>query len=93
MMGKYSEVTKKHKLIELETPNLVSSKQIMIKYSYSGSINARAKPKTPPTAKHIYNVFLVPNTNAINPDIKHARDSDKHEMITFSNISPGMYFM
>lgn len=59
-VGKYSAVTKKHRLNALETPNLVNSKHAEIMKILSGEIKISATPNTPPRKKEENRHFLVP---------------------------------
>lgn len=91
LVGKYSEVIKKHTVIAPETPNFVNSKHIMFKFIASGGKKIIPKPKINPIKKQIVIVFFDPILLETTPAIKHERASKELDIIRFMYISPGMY--
>lgn len=92
MIGKNSDVTKKHKLKALATPDFVSNIQITIVHVLSGLTKIRPSPKNPPTANDKNKVVFDPRDFAINPEDKIMIASAILEMMIFTNKLPGMYF-
>ena len=82
-IGKYSEVTRKHKLNELETPNFVNIKHIRMQLEESSGRIVNRNPKMPPMANEKSNVILVPKWLESIPDKKQATPSATDESITF----------